>query len=517
MVCRLLRERTELRRSMPQWKFGKWAPDQSPFGNPGVVRATNVIPAADGYDPARQYSVATTELAERPLGARAAISAAGTAFQYVGTATGLHVNIGGTWTERTRDDGLGGFDPYAATDFWDFAQWRDLLIAVNKFDEPQIVTLGASNQFDDLVTTGWPFKAKFVTTIKGHVVMANLDDTSDPVSAQRPSRVKWSGFNDHESWVPDTATLSDYEDLGSQKIQRIFGGEYGVVFQETSIWRMTYIGAPAVFQFDETVPGVGLIAPGACAQVGDTIYFWSAKGFFALTAGSQLDAIGAEFVDDFLKRDLDSNYLSKISAAADPRTHHVHFLYVGSDNQGGEPNRRAVYDTTTGNWSVVDEELSLLWSTQGIGVDLDSAEAPGDPLDLDDPEEVSFDDPRWIGDSKALAAFGPDFASGFFDGANLTGEIETAEIAFNPNGRSMLTRFRPLIEGGTITARVGVRNSLNDAVSFGPTVSMRNDGSMVTRNNARYHRVRFFLADDWDHAIGWEAEPRDIRRVEGRG
>jgi hypothetical protein len=331
--------------------------------------------------------------------------------------------------------------------------------------------------------------------------------------------------------VPDTSTLSDYEDLKESKIVRIFGGEYGVIFQDNSIWKMTYIGAPAAFQFDNVAPDIGLIAPGAAVQVGDTIFFWSQKGFYALTAGQKLTPIGANKIDQFAATDLDANYTYRISAAADPKSQQIHFLYPGAGNLGGEPNRRFVFDTSTANWSLVIERLALLWTTAGTAIDLDDQgitnpsppptflERPGDPYDLDAPDPVSFDDPRWVGSSWGIAAFNSAFMSGFFDGANMRAQIETAEFAFNQNGRARLQGFRPLIEmgGGIITAEVGTRNSIADSVVWGPILSTSRDLRIYTRTNARYHRIRFNMTGQWDHAMGWEMEDRDLKMGEGRG
>ena len=121
----------------------------------------------------------------------------------------------------------------------------------------------------------------------------------------------------------------------------------------------------------------------------------------------------------------------------------------------------------------------------------------------------------------ALAAFSPDFRNGFFDGATQRAQIETPEYAFNQNGRARLHGFRPLIEiagtGGVVTAEVGTRNSLSESVVWGPILSTSRDMRIYTRTNARYHRIRFNMTGEWDHAMGWEMEERDLKMGEGRG
>lgn len=509
---------------MPRIPFTEWLPDIGALAGKGVVVATNVLPAPDGFDPSQKHVPSSSAVRERPLGAKAVLDKSLVTYQYCGGQTGLFVNESGIWTERTRYNIPGnqgsGYKPYTGTNqgFWDFVQWGNFVIATNGSDAPQISTIGAQIGFDDLSMVGWPFIARYVCIVRNYVVMGHLIDTSDPEGdSARPSRVKWSGFNNETQWVPDSSTLSDYEDLKQKQIVRLFGGEYGVVFQDRSIWKMTFIGSPAVFQFDEVQPDIGLIAPGAAVQVGDTIYFWSQKGFYALKAGSQLTPMGANKIDLYAAKDLDQNYAFRISAAADPKSQKIHFLYPGPGNVGGLPNKRLVFDLATGNWSNVDETLTLVWATAGVSVDLEVAATPGDPMDLDAPDPVSFDDPQWIGTSYALSAFDQTYQSGFFNGANLRGEIVTAEYAFNPNGRTSLQGFRPLIEGGSIVAQVGSRNSLGEVVSYGALLPTSRDLTIYPRVNARYHRIRFYFDGDWDHAMGFEIEDRMLRPVEGRG
>jgi hypothetical protein len=44
-------------------------------------------------------------------------------------------------------------------------------------------------------------------------------------------------------------------------VQKVVGGEYGLVFQERAVWKMTYIGSPVIFQFDLIERSRGAFAP----------------------------------------------------------------------------------------------------------------------------------------------------------------------------------------------------------------------------------------------------------------
>src|SRR3546814_10809604 len=130
-------------------------------------------------------------------------------------------------------------------------------------------------------------------------------------------------------WSSDVCS----SDLNTDAVQRVFGGEFGVVLQRNTVTRMTFVGAPVVFQFDQVLPGIGAIAPGACAQDGDVVYFLSRRGFIALVNGTQPNPIGANKVDSTVLADLDENHLHRMSAVADPATHRVFWCYqIGRDH-----------------------------------------------------------------------------------------------------------------------------------------------------------------------------------------
>jgi hypothetical protein len=490
---------------MALYPFSAWLPDQAATVNQGVVDVRNALPGPSGYAPFRALVPATDALAEQPLGAVQALDQTDTAYQYAGGAAALYENVDGTWTDRSKS---GGYST-AAGEIWEFAAWKNKMLATNFTDAPQAITFGGT-EFADLTTE---LRARHIAVVRNFVVFAN---TFDAVDGAVPSRVRWSAFDDETDYTVSPVTLSDYEDLKTSKILRIFGGEYGVILQPESVTRMTFIGAPAVFQFDEVLPGIGVIARGAAAQAGDIIIFWSNKGFYKLEAGARATPLGEDQFDEFLKADLDRNYLDRISAVADPASRRIFFAYPGAGNSGGRPNRLLAVDPVSNRVAPIDQEVELLAQIGGTAISLDAAATPGDPDEIDG-VEGSLDDPRWAAGPLALAAFDADFKSGFFDGDKRTATIETREFALHEGYRTRLNGFRALVDGGTITAQIGTRNDLAQAASFGPVLNARRAGRFTRRSNAAYHRFRFQISGDWRHAIGMLIDPQDLRQGEARG
>jgi hypothetical protein len=502
---------------MPVFQFGPWLPDQMALGNPGVVRAENVFPSPSGYGPLRAFSPATNALDSRPRGAIQARDIGDAVFQYAGDETKLYQNVGGIWIDRSQgaaiEDGEGegeaGPGPYTTgpEESWEFVPWKNKLLATNFSDFPQQITFGGT-EFEDLTTD---LRARYITTIRDFVVVANTFDESD---GDVPSRVRWSAFNNEEDWTVSPSTLSDFQDLKTAKIVRIFGGESGIIFQPNSVWRMTFAGAPVVFQFDEVLPGIGLIAPGAAVQIGSTVYFLSNQGFFALESGSGVTPIGAGKVDRFVLDDLDEGHLHRITASADNASQRILFAYPGADNSDGRPNRLLVYDRILDRWSLINKELELVWRSGGTGLTTDQLDSVTENLDL---LPASLDSSRWVGGAPSFGAFDANYRSGFFDGDIVPGVIESKEFEFHEGGRAFLKGFRALYEGGSVSARVGTRNSLSEQVQFGSPIAQASEGLFNCRDNARYHRMEFTFNGEWDQAMGFEVDKHSIRMAGRRG
>src|SRR5690606_30942078 len=120
---------------------------------------------------------------------------------------------------------------------WEFAQWKNKCLAVNFSDNPQQIIFGGS-EFSDLTSA---LKARHIAVIRDFVVMAN---TNDGVDGNVPSRVRWSAFNDETDWTVSASTLAGSNDLKTAEVSRIFGGEFGVIFQPGAVWRMSFVGSP---------------------------------------------------------------------------------------------------------------------------------------------------------------------------------------------------------------------------------------------------------------------------------
>lgn len=481
----------------------QWLPDASDLANPGAIVVENAVPGINSYKPHPSLESVSDALAARPRGAVEAKDRDGNVFQFAGDETALYELSGNAWGDVSN---VGGYST-GAEERWEFVRWKQKVLATNFSNSPQQITFSAPN-FTDLTTA---LRFRHIAVVREFIVAGYTFDATDGVV---PDRVRWSAFDDETDWTVSPVTLSDVRNLGvGGAIQRVLGGEYGVIVLETSTFRMTWAGAPKVFQIDEVAPGFGAVAPGAVARLGEFVFIASERGFFTLRGGAVLDPIGVG-VDQFFLKDLDESNAFRMSAVADPRSGRVYWAYPGAGNTAGRPNRLLIFDTKLNKWSLLQQEVELIWRSGGVATTLEELDAVSPSLD---DLGVSLDDSQWKGGAPVFSGFLPDFTKGNFSGAPMTATIETRETELYRGRNAHLDAFKALVDGGVTTVQVGTRNRQSDEVSWSDPLTERPSGRYTTRSNARYHRFRLSISDEWKDAIGVQVDREDARPGERRG
>lgn len=484
--------------------FSDWKPDVVDFGAQGSAVITNAVPAERSFQPFPSLAVFSDALTARPRGALEAFDKDDTAHLYVGDETKLY-ELGTSdlqWDDVTRSSG--GAYATGAGEVWNFVRWENKVLATNYSDNPQQITMGASN-FSELTSD---FKARNVTVIGDFVVFSNTNDTTD---GKVPNRVRWSAIGDETDYTVSSSTLSDFRDLTTGgPIRTIVGGEVGIICSERSIFRMTFIGAPVVFQIDEILPDIGTISGGAVTSLGDNVYLISDQGFIEITAnGTGVNYIGAGRVDKWFRSEFDASHPDRIFSIPDPTNNRILWAFPGSGSSAGRPNKIIIYDKTFNKWALVEEELEMILRAKGFEITLDTLDSFG--FNNLDEIEASLDSGLFKQTSQ-LAGIDKDKKLGFFSGSSKTATIETGETQLNQNSTTNLTAFLPLVEGGSFTAQVGHRSKLTNSVTWTNDLSPTSSGRVTKRVNDNYHRFKVSLSGDWENAIGVMIDPEDAQR-----
>lgn len=474
--------------------FAEWRPDIADFQTDAASEARNVIPSASGYRPFPSLVTAGSSLTARAQGAVSVRSLSSTIFNFAGDATKLYQlsSDGLTWNDVSR--ATGGAYATAADGRWSFSQFGDYIIAVNGNDVPQVFQMGVSTRFAAL--GGSPPASYFSGTIREFSVLAR--------TATANNAIRWSAQGNISDWTTSATTLSDAQEFPEGgAIMGFVGGEYGVVFQERAIQRMSFEGPPTAFRFDKITNALGCRAEGSIAAYESQVFWLSDDGLYSLRGGSEIVPIGSEKVDRWLESNMDGTQLHRVTSAIDP----INKIYVlGFPSVGaGSPNRLLIYHWPTGKFSYahVDHDMVYTAATQaGYTIDtMDSVAATIDSLPF--PVDSRF----WSGSGRLLlTAFDTNRRQGFFSGPALSALIETGDSQLSVGGWSLFKGLRPMIEGTSVAPMlsVGSRNHLTEAVTYSDPIATNAYGFCNARVNARYHRARITIpaASSWEFARG---------------
>lgn len=464
--------------------FGEWLPDQ-----PGLVgaltKAENVYPKAVGYGSfpdAVDYSGAASENLNSVVAAK---DSSGATKIFAGGSTKLFLLDS---NDLSLDDVSGA--TYTTNDVWKFTQFGNSLIAANGADKLQYwdLTTTATTTFADL-DAGAP-AAKYVTVVRDFVISGWQTDY--------PNRVQWSGINDPTTWSSSAVTQSDFQDIpDGGEIRGITGGEFGLVMLERSLVRMSYVGTPLVFQFDNISRNLGCYEANSVIQWQGITYFLSDDGFYACD-GQNIVPIGAEKVNRFFFADLNESLLTNMSAAVDPERNLVMWSYPTQ----AESTRILVYHIVTKRWSVINTTVDRIASSSTPAITLEGLDTFSASIDA---LGSSLDSRIWLGGKLNLAGV-RDTKIITFSGSPKTGIIETADL--QTDGQStMITMAKPLIDGGSASIAVASRLVLSETPTFGSQTAANSENRVGLRSYGKYHRLQVTpTGNNWSTAIGVDIE-----------
>ena len=468
--------------------FGEWMPDQ-PGISGALSDANNVISRAIGYGPMQSAAIFSEAADEDLITLVSGKTPAGTVKLFAAGTTKIYEVSGvGALTDVSK---AGGYTPSVNDDRFRFTQFGNTIIATNNSDPMQAFTLGTSTAFDDLSAEA-PV-CKYLTVVRDFFVTAFTTEDS----TEYPARVRWSGINDETSWGSSQITQADFQDIpdGGQ-IVGIRGGEFGLVFLEKGISRMSYIGTPFIFQFDNISRGKGCIAAGSIAQVQGISFFLSDDGFYSCD-GNQIQAIGAEKVDRWFFKNADENTFDSLSAAVDP----IRKLVMWNFKDVFSRRQLLIYNFKTQKWTHGEAGTDYISDASTSAVSLEELDNVSTIIDA---LTVSLDSILWMGGKYFLGGTNSVYVV-TYNGANLVGQIVTGDT--NLGGRSVVTLARPQIDNGSASVAVSSRVLLSQPVLFGAASNADEENRVSLRSNGNYHRFKVIpTGDNWETAVDLEID-----------
>ena len=472
--------------------FGEWMPDQSGISG-ALTDAKNVVSQAIGYGPFPTPVSLSSAASEDLTSLYAAKAPDSTTFLFTAGASKIFT-VGGTGTLTQVNSGLttSGFDRVR------FTQFGKRVIICNNANKLKSWILGTSTTFTE-ISADAPI-CKFITVVRDFVVCANTLESS----VQQQYRVRWSAINDETDWVENVNTQSDYQDIpdGGQ-IMGIRGGEFGIILLERSIHRMTYVGTPFIFQFDNISRNKGCMVSGSVAQYQGITFFLSDDGFY-MCDGQNVIPIGSEKIDRFFLSDASEADYPSMSSAIDPVRKLVIWNYKSVD-----ANRKLIiYNFVTKKWTYADAGTDYLGEASSSALTLENLDTISASIDA---LTTSLDSLLYIGGKYFLGGtYGTRVYS--YTGTSLTGNISTGDIDIGAN--SVVTLARPIVDNGSGSLSIASRQLLNQSVTYGTSTAADTENRVSLRSAGRYHRLNLVpTGAAWKTAVAVDVDitPQGVR------
>jgi hypothetical protein len=313
-----------------------------------------------------------------------------------------------------------------------------------------------------------------------------------------PNRVQWSALGDEASWTQSATTQADFQDIpDGGSVVGVTGGEFGLIFMDRAIHRMSYIGSPLVFQFDNISRNLGCYEANSIIQYGGTAFFLGDDGFYACD-GQNVIPIGSEKVNRFFFDNVDEGTLYLMSAAADPIKKLIIWAYAS--NSSATPDSLLIYNYQTQKWSSGTTSVDRIASTSTPAVTLEGMDTYGTLETI----LTSFDSRLWLGGKLQLA--GVDGAKIVtFTGANATAYLETGDIEV-PGATSSITMVKPIVDDGSGSVALLSRRLLSEATAFSSQTAADSENRVSVRGIGRYHRLQLTPTGSWTSAVGLDID-----------
>ena len=465
-------------------QFTEWLPDQPAMAG-SLNDARNVYPLSVGYAPfanAEDYSGAASENLNGVF-----VGKFGADVQvFAGGSTKLF-KMDNTTLALADVSASGG---YSSTENWQFKQFGKIILAANNSAKIQAWEIASSTLFAD-VDASAPI-AKYITVVRDFVVAGHLNGGTDA------NKVQWSDINDETNWTSGSTSQSDYQIIpDGGNITGLAGGEFGLVFLEKAVVRMSYIGSPLFFQFDTISRGLGCLNGNSIATYGNTSFFLSDDGFYKCD-GTNVVGIGTEKVDRWFFDDCSLTDLGSMTTAVDPVKKLVVWNYKAVDGK----RHMIVYNWQINKWSRVTTTATGVGTIATTGTTLEGLATLG-YTDIDT-MTASLDSRLFIGGKFLFAGF-KDTKIIAFTGSTYDSEIITTDVEVGYN--SVVTLARPTIDNGTATVKVASRKELDDLINFGTASTTSSEGRAPLRSFGRYHRFSIVpTGSAWTNAVGVDVD-----------
>jgi len=203
-----------------------------------------------------------------------------------------------------------------------------------------------------------------VSDIDRHVVCLGADPISGSSRSGTldPMLVAWSDQENAAVWEPlSTNTAGSFRlSAGSQIIGAIRARQETLIWTDTSLYSMTFVGQPFTFGINLVNEGVGLISPNGAVNTPKGIFWMDKKGFYTYTGAVQDIPCT---VQNYVFSDFNEGQSFQTFAFVNKEFDEVGWFYCSASSE--VIDRYVVFNYEDGVWSIGQLTRSA-WLDEGI-------------------------------------------------------------------------------------------------------------------------------------------------------
>ena len=458
-----------------------FAPDADSTTAGVLTDCEHMIPALTGMvaAPTPQVADGVAALGAECKGAAVLTKMDGARRVIAGTAAALYELSGASWTDVSESGGY----TVGADARWSLAQFGNDTIAANSADPLQKSTTGAFASIDGAPT------AKIVFTVKDFVMAMNTTSNAD----------EWycSAAFDAADWVTSIDTQCTKGRLVATNGAITAGarlGEYAIAYKSRSLYIGQYVGAPAVWQWQQVSGGdAGCVGQEALCDIGGAHFFVGESGFYLFDGTRPVPVADGQVRQWFLDYS-DPNYRYRTKCVYDNQNDRVWIFYPAKGSSTCDS--ALVWHTKSKMWGRSNRSIEAVLNYISAGVTIDGLTSLASTIET--LPNVAFDSQYWLSGGRALSIINTSHQLQLLTGAagasSMTSGDYGDDVAVT---RLQRVRIRYAAGQGPTTATVTTYAKMNSGEDFVQKSSgTLADGKFDVRQSGRWHRVKVSFTGD---------------------
>ncbi|OUV26590.1 MAG: hypothetical protein CBC57_01800 [Euryarchaeota archaeon TMED97] len=205
-----------------------------------------------------------------------------------------------------------------------------------------------------------------VSDVDRHVICFGADPLNDSSTARTgaidPMFIAWSDQENITQWEPlPTNTAGSFRlSAGSAIVGALRARQETLIWTDTSLYSMTFVGQPFTFSINLVNEGVGLVGPNAMVNTPKGVFWMDKKGFYSY-AGAIKELSCS--VDDYVFSDLNQTQSFQIFGFVNKAFNEVGWFYCSADSN--VIDRYVTYNYEENIW-MIGELSRTCWLDEGI-------------------------------------------------------------------------------------------------------------------------------------------------------